>query len=790
MKIHIRRFLLFVLLGGFGLTTSTTYAQKYKTVKKLPVAYEYPLEVMPQFTSSTSEKPWIVYSDRNNNVTYTTAKMRTTLKTINFLESFYVIKEKDDLVEIIKYAPDLLESVYKIKSPSKVQYYGWISKSKLLLSQKSFVESIDKRPLKWVTMIHGSKFVDKIKAYTEIDRIKLYDAPELQTTLKGALYFSELVYVYKTYGDKVLVGKQTRFDCDSCTNAILGWIPSSFIQPWGQRLCLEPLNDLVNKTNAPIVYPAKEWAINASNPSIGYTLDVPSCAKTYNWKKYPVFKIENIEKNKIKYELVHSGAITSTFDKTDSYIYSLTGSKINYSRFCELSKFNKNVNIVFAINTGNDIKEYLFEYTNLMQELNAYFNPDKTDLQYHFSVIDCSPNPVKKEFVNQYSSILPGILDIAQKSMENKSTPVSNGIANGLTNASAMFKGHEEETNVIILVSSKTDSDSRSLLKDALYTNLASKNVRLFFLQPYCGSGDAYSSFITHCNSILINTGNKIASLKREKIANTVYAADQTKTTGTPLGQASIYSLDFPTHSATQGFLVFPTVGYKIDGKTLTVSLDSLFEQIATDNLMMTTSLQRVFNSSSFNNSINKTFQRYYRTQDSLPPDYLGFALNNADYSYFINGYIAHPESIKPYKLSLLLSMDEYEDMYNMFKSLKLELLTDPSDLRGRTLVNQEFSRLLTNYNKEHYLSIPISNLSFREYFYRLFGFYTDHELLSKYKVYDLNNPNIIDKEDLKKIIDHLNKRINSFYKLRGDKRTMFVSNGKQYYWISEDYLP
>jgi hypothetical protein len=790
MKIHIRRFLLFVVLGYFFINPSAAYSQKIKAVKKLPVIYEFPVESMQAFTGSSVEKPWIVYSDRNNNVTYTTSKMTTTLKTIGFMERFYVTGEKGDLLEIIKYVPDLLEAVDKIKAPSKVQYYGWIPKSKLLLSQKSFVENIDKRSLKWVTMLKGSKFVDKIKAHVEIDRIKLYDAPELRTQVDGFVYFNELVYVYKTYDDKVLIGKQPHFSCDSCSNTILGWVPSSFVQSWGQRICLEPLNDQVNKTNAPLIYPAKEWALSGTNTAAGYTIDVPSCAKAYNWKKYPVFKIETIESNKVKYKFFHTGAITSTFDKTESFIYSLSGPKINYSKFCEISKSNKNVNIVFAVNTGSDIKEYLFAYTNMIQEVSSYFNKNNSDLEYHFAVIDCSPAPAKKDFVSDYSSILRDITDITEKSIDNKNALVTTGIANGLTNASALFKGHEEETNIVILISSKTDSDTRPMMKDALYTNLASKNIRLVFVQPYCGVGDSYSSLITHCNTILINTATKIAALKREKIANTVYANDNVKTKGTPLGQASVSSLDFPAHSCTQGFLIFPTVGYKIDGKTVTTCLDSLFDQIAADNLMMVTSLQRVFNSTSFNNSVNKTFQRYYSTQETLPADYLGFTLNYADYNYFINGYTAYPQSMRPFKLSLLLSTEEYEDMYNMFKSLKLEQLSDPADMKGRTAVYAEFSKLLTNYNKEHYVSIPSSNLTFSDYFYRLFGFYTDNELLTKYKVYDFNNPNIINKDDLKKMIEHLNNRINAFYKLRGDKRNMFSSNGNQYYWISEDYLP
>jgi hypothetical protein len=794
MKIHIHHFLLFILPGVLLLTPTSANGQaksNIKTVKKLPVIYEYPVDTLSTIIGPALEKAWIVYSDRSNNVTYTDSKIRTTFKNIGFLESFYVIDETGDLVELIKYAPDMLESSssIKIKAPSKVQYYGWIQKSKLLLSQKSFVENINKRPLKWVTILNGKKFIDKIKNHTEGGSIKLYDAPELQTALNQTLPFNELVYVYKTYSDKALIGKKTYLTPETSTDIILGWVPGNFVQSWGQRLCLEPMNDPSNKGNSPLVYSTKEEALNGSNPSNGFTIDGASCEKMFSWKKYPVFKIEEVSKSKSPYKVFYTGAVTSAFDKSESFIYNLNGSKINYSRLCEIARSNKNINVVVAINAGSDTREYLFALTNVVQELSGVFNSAKGDLQYRFAAVDCSATGIKTDFTNQYSSILPVLINIAQKNVENKGTVVNNGIGNGLTNASALFKGHEDETNIIILISSKADTDTR-LLKEPLYNDLGMKNVRLLMVQSYCGNDPVYSEFVTQAQSIIGSTANKVATFKRNKIATNLYPTDRSKLIQIKPAPNNIYCLDFPTNSSTEGFLLFPTINNKIDSKMVNFGLDSLLIQINDDNKMTAASLQRVFNSSSsFNNSVNKTFLKYFRTQDSLPPD-LGFSLSNVDYSYFIHGYTAFPESMKPFKLSLLLSTEEYEDMYNMFKGLKLEQLNDQYDLKGRTLVFQEFSRLLNNYNTEHFISIPIYSLSFGDYFYKLFGFYSDNELLNKYKVYDLNAPNIINKEDLKKMIDYMNKRINSFYSLRGDTKNMFSSNGNEYYWVSEDYLP
>lgn len=787
MKIYSQRFLFIMILGCFVFHAPFIYGQKIKSVKKLPVLYAYPVDSNVTVIAAPVEKPWIVYSDRSNNVSYTDSKIRTTLKNIGFLESFYVTDETSDLVEIIKYAPDMLEANMKLKAPSKVQYYGWIQKSKLLLAQNSFVEISDKRPLKWVTMIHGKKFVEKVRSYTEADRLKLFDAPDLQTSRTASLYFNEIVYVYKTYGDNVLIGKQTHFTPDNCGDVLLGWVPSSFVQSWGQRMCLEPLS---GQSSTPLIYPTKEWALSGSNTTAGFPIEPPPCEKVYNWKKYPVFKVEKISKSKGSSKLFYTGAVTSTFDKSNSSIFNVNGAKLMHSKLCEIAKSNTTVNIIVALNLGTDIREYLYDLTKSLQQFAGSFETDKSNLQYHFAAIDCANSSSKTEFKNHYEDILPELIDMTQKNMDPKAVPAVNGIANGLIAANNLLKGHDEEINIVIIISSKPDADTR-LLKEPLYTELGNKNVRLMFVQPYAGDAEAYADFSYRGNSIIDAIASKALLSKRNKLPSNIYSSERRfRTMSSVVSGNKVQFLDFPTLAGTQGFMIIPTVNSKLEGKTLNMSMDTLMSQIQKDNELTLLALQRAFNSSnSFNTTVNKTFINYYKNEDALPAD-LMLALNSVDYNYFIPGYTACPESIKPFKLNLLLSTEEYEDIYNMFKGLKLDQLTEPYELKARSNVYKEFSRLLTDYNTEHYTSIPIYSLTFSDYFYRLFGFYSDDELMNKYKVYDLNSPNIINKDDLKKMIDHLNSRINAFYKLRGDTRTMFVSNGNNYYWISEDYLP
>ncbi len=771
--------LLFVSLNVLG--------QNIRKVIEIPVEYA---------SGIVKDKPWIVYSDRNNNPTYKDAKMTTTFKPLNFLESFYVVNvdKSKHLLELIKYAPDLLDSnSVKIKSSAKIEYCGWIAQNNLIVSPKAFEDK--GFALKWVTMLNDKKIFAKMAAYTENGRIKLHDGPELQKAFASALNFEELVYVYKIIkdnsGDKYLIGRKTTLNPKNATDNIIGWVPSTFVQLWGTRLCADPLIDLSNNANLPLVYTTKDACL-AGNGGSSYTMNPPKCEQELFWNKYPVLKIEEIKKNNSNpYIMLHTGAITTVFDKSASFIYSDDKTKINYTTLCDIYKASKNVNVVIAVNAGADKKKYLPALTSLVQELPVFFNNKrKNDLRYQFAAIDCSVAGAKRsDFTDQCSNLLPTLQNIVQKNAEVKNTAFNSGIGNGLASAAALFKGHEEETNVIIIISSKPDVDTK-LLKESLYADLAQKNVRLLLLQPYCESDPTYTNFLPQAQTIIENTGSKGIGYKINKLANNVGVIDPSKSVvlSNVIKEGVNNILYFPTDANTEGLFVYPTIDSTINTKCLNITLDTLFNKIETDNIVLLTALKKMFNSSlCVNNKLNKTFQQFYKTQDSIPTNIIT-DLNNTDYNYFIDGYTMYPKNIKPFKFSLLLSADEYTDLYSMFKSLNLERIRQQGNANTSVMLYQQLSKLLADYKTRNHITSYIDNLTFNQYFYMLFGFYSDNELLNKYKVYDLNNSAYY--LDMKYIFDYIYNRAALYYSLQDNTNFMFSSNGTRYYWVPENYLP
>jgi len=791
------------------------HKHRYRRVNRFPARYEY-AAVKASSGKQKLSKPWIVYSDRNDNITYSDKKARNPLGKVSFLEKFFVIHEKDSAVELIKYASDLLKqgSVNRIKTPSKVQYIGWVKKDKLILSENCFVDKTDQWPVKWVSMLNGTSIFSKIRNYTEGNKIKLYDAPDLKNALKMEIGFDEIVYVFKKNGNKLLISKGVHESPQNPSENILGWVSENLIQQWGERLFLNPIcnNDSVKKT--PFIFLSKESAVESVSgrspeniPSEGSAVKPLSVDDVCNviqskWKRCPLLKIEEVKNNKFAFNLIQTGVVTPVLDKNSSFITNSAGIKITYLKLLEFENSFKNVNVVFEINLNNEEKECINSVRVQLQTLDDIIRAkqkEKRDFHIRYAVVDGLPSTVngaKSEFYDSYSEALPLLINSIQNSVDRGGGMLPSSVENGLNKASQLFKGHEDENNIVIVISTKADSKinkKNKVLQDPVYDLLGQEDVKPLFFQPYCGVAPAYSDFVQQAKSMIERTADKVTLYRNDKLIEKSNYSGIYKYKTLMNGDSNVYCLDFPTNENTQGFLIFPTIGNKISGKCLYNALDSLLSQIDKSNGMVLDSIRSAFNSPrALNVSINKNFAGYYKKIDTLPPDISGM-LGNYGYNYFMNGYKTSSRTIyksKFFKCCLLLSKNEYDEICTVFKKLKFDQIAQQQyDSKSCSETYNAFLKILGDYNKKYSPGIPVENLTMGQFFYKICGFYSENELLNKYKVNDFSYSFIFKNDDLKNIVDYMNRRIGLFYSVRDKKGSSFNSIGDKYYWVYEDSL-
>jgi hypothetical protein len=491
------------------------------------------------------------------------------------------------MLELIKYNSTMITASGQIINPEKVEYIGWINKSNLLLNERSFVDPISKYPYKYVTLTNGTKLFPTTLSYLNGAFIKIFTDPELENILiNQTLNLNEVVYVFKKYKDQVLIGSKYYINTKNTSKSIIGWVHASLIQQWSTRLSIESNHSENIDTIPYYLFPAKNHAINfENNSSPAIPLKSNDCHTIENfWNKNPVYKIESVSKNNKFYMLMETGVIIKPFDNSQAYIYSSNGSKVNYSELCSISQESKKTNIVFALNLGDDVKEYYTSLIETFQELDTYFSIQKSG-EYSFSLINTSDNTYTKIItVEKFNLLLPKIIDLIKENVQFKKEASPNGILNGLTTASTYFKTHTSENNIIMLLSSQGDyatgDNSYKAKFDKTIADLSNSNTKAIMFQPYSSSSIGYANFIPQSKSILKKYADKSITHKSSFQISTIEASYSNSFKSVESGKNNVYCLDFPQNACSQGFIIFPTLGSKVDKKIICVTFDSLFCQM------------------------------------------------------------------------------------------------------------------------------------------------------------------------------------------------------------------
>lgn len=794
-----------ILLIAILLSSLATYGQlpnpsqfKNKKVEYMPTTYELPTSPLT-ISSTKSNQVWIVYSDRNENNVYSDITSSKTTKKVNFLDSFYVIKVSGEMLELIKYNSTLISSSGQIINPEKVEYVGWINKSNLLLNEKSFLDPTSKFPYKYVTLMNGSKLFPTTINYLNGSLIKIFSDPELKNlSANYSLGLNEVVYVFKKHKDQVLIGNKTHINTKTTSKNIIGWVHTSFIQQWSTRLNIEPYQSENTDTVPYYLFPAKNHAINFENNLLtGIPLKSTNCHITEHfWNKHPVYGVESVSKNNKNYMLMETGIIIKPFDNSQAYIYSSNGTKIDYSTLCSISQKTKKTNIVFALNFSDDVKEYYTSLIETFQELDTYFSAQKTG-EYSFSIVNTSENAYTKIVtVDKFNLLLPKIIDLIKENVQFKKEASPNGILNGLITASTYFKNHMGESNIIMLLSTQADyATENSLYKtkfDKTIIDLSNSNAKVIMYQPYSSNSIGYTNFIPQSKNILKKYADKSISNKNSLQISSVETSYSNNFKSIESGKTNIYCLDFPQNASSQGFIIFPTIGSKVDKKVISTTFDSLFYQIKYDTEYTINNIQSTFNSSSvFNTKTNSYFERYYNMFNMLPRN-LELECKNINFDYFAQGYTISPyeplSSKRFYKQNLLLSEEEYLQLCSLFKSLRVDaLLIEPTDANKQITENTfkiEMNKRLAISGRRY------AQATIKDFFFETCGYYTYTPLLNKCPVNYMFNSTDITKDDYFLMFTRLKKSFDAFYQIQENPNCYFYSNGVKYYWINETLLP
>lgn len=239
MKTH-NFYLYFWAFTLVALSTVSSFAQK--KVLGIPVLFEMPVDHHPDekaqkdFLEGTmaksTTKPWLVFSDREDNRVFDKAEGKETGKRIGFREPFYVVDEKPEWIKIVKAV------VNKLTIETLKEDVGWVRKADMLLWAGGL---IDRK-----TQIHKKVLLlNRLDAFSEVsmsglqkEAVEVFKGPKTGAKIDDLPIFS-FYFVLKKEGNMFLIATDSELS-EVMNDRIIGWVKEQRCSNWDNRVCLEP----------------------------------------------------------------------------------------------------------------------------------------------------------------------------------------------------------------------------------------------------------------------------------------------------------------------------------------------------------------------------------------------------------------------------------------------------------------------------------------------------------------------------------------------------------------------
>lgn len=558
------------------------------SVCKKDLTYHYPTKdgfIDNKCLKKDKKDYWIVFSDREENVSYKDPYAQYPLKKVGFMHPCFVVNEKNDFLELVTYQSDLLpprdgmvasilkkEKRFRFEDIKSVEYVGWIHKSRLLLNSDAWVVPTNMKPARYILDIGDPSVLIKIEKLIKEDTIRTFKNPELtKEIIPEALVanLKDLVYVYKESDDKekVLIGYDPSFNPDDLSR-VCGWIDRDIVLDVGQQQILR-------------------------------FMDAETPITSENIEEYPFYfngmhQLEELApSNQNKFVTRESIKI---WDHSPNKVINISGDYVYLNQFEDLKANSKKLNIMLLVESHPMMQTELLQLTNSLQKLHMICNKEEFQGYSHsLGAVAYDGSSVKQAL--PLGTEFPQWLDFVKKVADEATgysyqDTVQNGLDRAFEEATKMLRAKKEETNLIIIVGANANTYNEQ--RNAILANtIGEVSPRLFFYQLQHREGDSYLNFVFKAKSLLYTVGrisakkiqNYIVDSKLYKPEFPFNIVDESK---------NIYLFD-TERCMYQGGVAFPKMNKVLHPNTFDQLFEQLLLQTATHNTQIESSLQAYF---------------------------------------------------------------------------------------------------------------------------------------------------------------------------------------------------
>jgi hypothetical protein len=319
-----------------------------------------------QTTSSRKNKErWVVYSDRDNNITYTAPKSSTKYSALRFNEQVCIALIRNGWALV--YTEPKMGEIYP-KISKDATFRGWVPMSKLLLW--------DSCPVNDKNIYNKAMICANIDQNVKNGNLgKLFKNPT-NTSNYTALSTNFVYYFEMKREDKmVLLAKENSLNGTS-SQVLFGWVDENSFVAWNQRTCLEPTWEIEdveyfieNNVTVPIYADANR---SSKAASVGYEKKI---AENYDPYLY------RMDGNILRYPILDKNTSTlwncSTFSSPGT-----SGGTINQGTttakgtniITQVTDEMKNIKIAIVIDGTRSMERYYAPVKEAIKQVTDYFD--------------------------------------------------------------------------------------------------------------------------------------------------------------------------------------------------------------------------------------------------------------------------------------------------------------------------------------------------------------------------------------------------------------------------------
>ena len=469
--------------------------------------------------SDKTDHYWVVYSDRENNVTYNKPdKSSGRFGSLNFNEELRIAKIQNGFALV--YKEEKTNSIYpKI---NKGVSRGWVPMTHLLLWNSC--------PTSDLGIYHKALPVINVDEYikNKDNKIgKVFKNPVAESSQSRLMTGMDFYFVMKEDAESGLILLSRLCNLVGLTSQVLyGWVSKSSFVPWNQRSCLEPnWNREVaekfaalpeDKRNVP-VYRKTNLTDLACTMPLGRTNDIGKRATMYRMypdeMRYPLLD-NDVRKDEIFKVTAFArpdgkGHIPRVRKDNDNTKVKLVEDKMKDTRI---------INLIFVIDGTNSMKDFYDPVQKIIQEANNYFGKQEGTVVKCGAVIyrDYPDNAYCTEHVAMTSPtdpVLSAFLASGGKyGIKSVAIPETEALYKGLElalDADIMHFSPKNSNMMFVIGDCGNDpEDNKCLSEEELIKKCVDTRMQVSAFQVFNGTSQAYKLFRRQLNRLISESLN------------------------------------------------------------------------------------------------------------------------------------------------------------------------------------------------------------------------------------------------------------------------------------------